>query len=96
MSKLRDAARNQNCMVRIPGICNFNSETTVLAHYRLSGTCGLAMKPMDLLGAWACSDCHHVLDGRRNTAYDRSTLDLMHLEGMCRTIAALYKQGKLP
>lgn len=97
MSKLRDAARGQDCQVRIPGICNFRAETTVLAHYRLAGVCGTAIKPMDLIGAWACSDCHDALDGRIKARYGlkREELDLMHLEGMVRTIAALYKQGKL-
>jgi hypothetical protein len=79
--------------VRVPGICNFNAETTVLAHYRLSGTCGAGIKPIDLIGAWACSACHDVIDGRRKTTFDRTTLDLMHLEGMVRTIDALNKRG---
>lgn len=94
MSKLRDAARDQDCMVRIPGICNFNKETTVLAHYRLGGTCGTSLKPIDLIGSWACSDCHLLIDGAKS-AYTREQLDLMHLEGMVRTINALHKQGKL-
>jgi Protein of unknown function (DUF1364) len=95
MSKLRDAARGQECQIRIPGICNFNSETTVLAHYRLSGLCGTGMKPLDLIGAWACSDCHSAIDGRSKTGYTREQLDLMHLEGMTRTITLLHRQGKL-
>jgi len=42
-------------MVRIPEVCNHNSETTVLAHYRLAGVSGIGMKSPDILGAWACS-----------------------------------------
>ena len=95
MSTRRDAARGQECQVRIPGICNFNRETTVLAHYRLSGLCGTGIKPLDLIGAWACSDCHDVLDGRRSLNWNKDELRLMHLEGMCRTIAALHKRGLL-
>lgn len=95
MSKLRDAARGQECQIRCPGICSFNPEQTVLAHYRLSGTCGTGMKPIDLIGAWACEPCHSACDGRAKTAFTREQLDLMHLEGMCRTINALHKQGKL-
>jgi len=37
---LRREARNRPCMVRIPGVCNHDDTTTVLAHYRLAGTCG--------------------------------------------------------
>lgn len=94
MSRLRDAARGMDCQVRIPGICNFRSETTVLAHYRLAGTCGTGFKPIDLIGAWACSDCHNAIDDGK-TAYSREQLDLMHLEGMVRTINALNKKGML-
>ena len=95
MSKLRDAARDQDCMVRIPGLCNFNPETTVLAHYRLSGLCGTGFKPIDLIGSWACSACHDAIDQRSNTGFTREQLDLMHLEGMTRTINALHKKGLL-
>lgn len=38
MADLRKAARGLMCTVRIPGHCNHNPETSVLAHYRLAGT----------------------------------------------------------
>jgi Protein of unknown function (DUF1364) len=93
MSKLRDAARGQDCMIRIPGLCNFNSETTVLAHFRLDT--GMGQKPLDLVGSWACSACHDLVDGRAKSAFSRDQLDLLHLHGMVRTLNALHKQGKL-
>lgn len=31
MSKLRESARGQDCLVRLPGVCNRNPETVVLA-----------------------------------------------------------------
>ena len=37
MVDLRKAARGQMCTVRIPGYCNHDPETSVLAHYRLAG-----------------------------------------------------------
>ncbi len=40
MVNLRKAAKGQMCQIRIPGYCNHNPETSVLAHYRLAGTCG--------------------------------------------------------
>lgn len=36
MVDLRKAARGQMCTVRIPGYCNHDPETSVLAHYRLA------------------------------------------------------------
>ncbi|MCY1297302.1 putative nuclease YbcO [compost metagenome] len=95
MSKLTKAARGRECQVRIPGICNGNPETTVLAHYRLAGTCGTSMKPNDLQGAWACSACHDACDGRAKTEYSHDELRLMHAEGVVRTIDILVREGKV-
>lgn len=67
MSGIRKAAKGQRCQVRLPGICNHNPETVVLAHYRLAGMCGTGIKPSDLLGAFACSSCHDCIDGRTKT-----------------------------
>jgi hypothetical protein len=89
---LRKAAQGRGCMVRLPGICNHNSETTVLAHVRLAGVSGIGLKADDLLGAWACSACHDAVDRRSHTDLDRDYVRLAHLEGMVRTIAQLRKE----
>lgn len=78
-------ARGRNCQVRIPGICNHNPETTVLAHYRLSDSCGTGIKPPDTQGAFACSACHDAIDGRIKTDFTRDELRLYHAEGVFRT-----------
>ena len=93
--KYRDLARNQMCMVRLPGICNHNPETVVLAHYRLAGTCGTGIKPPDLLGAWSCSDCHDAIDHRSAPTMTHHERTLAHAEGVMRTLYALIKQGKI-
>jgi len=90
---LRTEAKGRNCMVRLPNICNFNNETTVLAHYRLAGLSGMGIKSDDLIGAWACSACHDAIDRRANTDLDRDYVRLAHLEGVVRTIATLRKEG---
>lgn len=94
MKNLRKEARNRECQVRIPGICNHNSETTVLAHYRLAGTCGTGIKPPDIQGAWACSACHDEID-RRTRHIDTETARLCHAEGVIRTLNILISEGKL-
>ncbi|CAI1591545.1 DUF1364 domain-containing protein [Serratia fonticola] len=94
MSKLTKAARGRECQVRIPGVCNQNDETTVLAHYRLAGTCGTGIKPDDSQGAWACSSCHDEIDGRTHNI-EPETARLWHAEGVFRTQAILRKEGKL-
>lgn len=95
MSKLTEAARGMDCQVRLPGICNFNAETTVLAHYRLPGTCGTGIKPPDLLGAWACSACHDAVDGRVQGEFAKQYVQWVFAEGCLRTINELIKRGKL-
>lgn len=92
---LRAEARGRGCMVRLPGVCNHNSETVVLAHVRLIGVSGMGMKADDLLGAWACSACHGVIDRRARTDMDLKEVRLAHLEGMVRTIAQLRKEEKV-
>lgn len=92
MSKLTKAARGRECQIRIPGVCNFNPETTVLAHYRLAGTCGTGIKPHDEQAAWACSSCHDEID-RRTRNVDSDTARLCHAEGVMRTQQVLREEG---
>ena len=80
--------------MRLPGICNGNSETVVLAHYRMAGLNGTGIKPDDIFGAWCCSSCHDECDGRTRIM-DNEYVRLAHLEGVLRTQAILRKEGKL-
>lgn len=81
--KLRDSARNQDCMVRIPGICNFNPETTVLAHVAKGG---MGQKGNDYHATFACSNCHDEIDGRAvRTDFTPNELKIMVNDGMQRT-----------
>ena len=101
MSDLRKLARGQECMVRIPGVCNGNPETMVLAHYRLAGECGMGIKPPDVMGAWCCAACHDAIDGRTvirglsQEVIGRDEIRLAHAEGVMRTLAALVRMGAI-
>ncbi|MDF7658341.1 DUF1364 domain-containing protein [Erwiniaceae bacterium L1_54_6] len=95
MKYLRKAARGRECQLRVPGVCNFNPETTVLAHYRLAGTCGTGIKPNDAQAAFACSACHDAVDGRIKTPFTREDLRLFHAEGVFRTQQILRDEGIL-
>ncbi|WP_145490137.1 DUF1364 domain-containing protein [Yersinia rohdei] len=94
MANLRKEARGRECQIRIPGVCSGNSETVVLAHYRLAGTCGTGIKPSDEQAAWGCSACHDECD-RRTRLIDGDTARLYHAEGVMRTQNILRKEGKL-
>lgn len=96
MSKITESARGENCTVRLPGVCNGNSETTVLAH--INGVRfghGVGRKVADIHGAYCCSSCHDVLDGRRQHDFDKEFLKLAHYEGLIETQLKLIKKGLL-
>ncbi|MET0332572.1 MAG: DUF1364 domain-containing protein [Dyella sp.] len=89
MTAARRSAAGMPCLVRVPGVCNGRTDTTVLAHYRLSGYSGTGLKPSDAMGAWACSACHDAIDFRTKTEHTREALRLMHAEGCLRTQEAI-------
>ena len=95
MSKITQSAHGEPCQIRLAGYCNHNSETTVLAHYRLAGYCGMGIKPPDFMGAYACSGCHDAVDGRIKTDLSEDELRLTHAEGVMRTLVILQKKGLL-
>ena len=92
---LRDFANGKECQIRIAGVCNGNPETTVLAHLRMAGITGVAQKAPDVLGAWACSSCHSIVDANGGKVFDRDFVRLAFLEGLARTQAELVKRGLL-
>jgi hypothetical protein len=94
MTDLRQEARGRPCQVRLPGICNGDEFSTVLAHLRLAGVTGMAQKAPDLLGAWCCAACHNEVDGRTREL-ERDFVKLAFYDGMARTQNLLYREGKL-
>lgn len=63
---IRKSARGEDCTLMIPGVCNRDPETVVLCHSnRLEDGKGMGLKAPDKEGAYGCSCCHDVLDGRR-------------------------------
>ena len=61
--KLRRSAKGHPCTLRIPGICNGDADTSILAHPPIANG-GWSMKASDEAGAICCSACHDVIDGR--------------------------------
>jgi hypothetical protein len=94
VSKIRESARGEDCQIRLPGHCNHNRETTVWAHGNGSAAGkGIGMKSDDLLGSYACSDCHDVYDRRAPTAMPRVEVELAFWEGHARSLILLIKKG---
>lgn len=94
---LRDAARDKPCQVRIPGVCNGQNETTVLAHIGIAGTRGMGYKGPDLAAAWCCSDCHNVIDSRvpHPAGLTKETIRGYAMDGVLRTLTYISTSGTL-
>jgi len=91
-SKFRKSAKGQECQIRIPGVCNFNPETTVLCH--LNGG-GIGAKRSDIHAAYGCSDCHDYVDGRMSPLKPSDSLrkKIYHYEGVFRTQEIWLREG---
>jgi hypothetical protein len=87
---LRNAARGRDCTIRLPNCCNFNTETTVGAHFRMAGVSGMGIKSPDILIAWACSACHQKVDTDKS-----DETQLAFAKGVFRTIEFLWREGIL-
>lgn len=83
MTDLRKLARGQPCRIRLPGICNGDPATTVLAHIKY-GWYG-SIKPPDIIGVHACSSCHDATDRRRRDVSNEE-VDLAVLRGLCEML----------
>lgn len=95
-TSIRRAARDQDCTLQLPGVCNRDPATTVLCHsnYLADGK-GMGLKAPDTAAAFGCSACQDVLDGRAPRPLGLSLLDLeaAFYAGMRRTHEILKIQG---
>lgn len=90
--KYTRSARNQMCQIRLPGSCNHDPSTTVLAH--LNGAGG-ALKHLNIHGAYSCYGCHQAVDGQAKTEWTQDQLKRWHLEGVIRTQIIMVQEGVL-
>ena len=94
---LRKEAKGRECQIRIETVCNKDRETVVLAHLnnkRLFGV-GVGQKVPDLFGAWACSACHDLVDGRDGGNWAGTLIETAFYEGVFRTQNILLNEGKI-
>lgn len=94
MSKITKAAEGKRCTARIPRHCNNNPQTTVWAHIRsVRYGAGKGIKPPDLIGLFACSGCHDVIDGRVKTQHDKDFIKMCMYEGHLESLMILWEEG---
>lgn len=100
LADLPAIAKGKPCQIRLPGCHGWAIDTTVLAHCRLAGTCGIGLKPPDTNGAWGCRHCHDIVDGRRKfevygmeEARAQMIVALALRDGVLRTLYELHQLG---
>jgi hypothetical protein len=92
MSAITKSARGEDCMIRTP-VCSFDNDTTVLCHLPAMKMGG---KGPDFQGAYGCSACHDLVDGRTKTElYDFATIRVWFYQGVIRTQNILVEKGLL-
>ena len=94
--KIRESARGEDCTLRLPGCMN-DTKTTVLAHspYKSFHGGGISLKPEDLFSCYACSNCHDVLDGRKQMPGDWNDHYILHafVRAMAETQRKFVEKG---
>ena len=96
MSKLRQSARGEDCLVRIPGICTHDPSTVILSHARWgSAGRGKSIKALDLASAYCCVACDSVYDGQTKPppGMTRAEVDADWCQGHFRTLVRMRDKG---
>jgi uncharacterized CHY-type Zn-finger protein len=55
----------------------------------------MALKALDIHGAYACHHCHDILDGRKPSNYKKDWLELIHLRAVIKTQEKMVGKGLL-
>jgi hypothetical protein len=84
---LRQYAKGQRCLIRVPLVCSFDPDKVVLCHARMSGISGMGLKAPDLLAAFGCAPCHEYVDANHEDS------ELLLLQGVMRTQALLIERN---
>jgi hypothetical protein len=92
LPKLRKAAQGSECMLQLPGVCNRNPATTVLAH---RDRAGMGMKQHDFRAMNLCSSCHDVYDMRVPSEFSLRQLRMMFDDVWPRQIEWWFRNGFL-
>jgi len=86
------SAEGEKCTMNIVSWCNYNPETTVLAHFP-NGSGGSNKLNGDLCAGYCCSDCHSILDGRVKHKVSKEDLEFYMRRSQCRTLVRLIDKG---
>ena len=74
-TKVQKSARGETCTLQIAGVCNHDTETTVLCHVSFNYGTGKRIRPNERNAVYGCSACHDAIDGRV-VKFDLNTADI--------------------
>jgi hypothetical protein len=94
---IRDSARGEECLVRIPGVCRGGTEHTIWSHAPLGAAGkGRGIKSIDIAGAYCCTACDAALDqAQRPADMTRDQVLLDWFNGHMRSLVRLSQKGLL-
>lgn len=95
MSRITESARNEDCQVRIPGVCTFDPATTIWSHCRHGAAGkGKGTKALDIAGAYACTACDSAYDQMIGVKHmTRAEVDMDWFMGHVRSLVILKEKG---
>ena len=95
---IRDSARGEPCLVRLPGVCPGDAEMTIWSHapWGDAGK-GRGVKAVDVAGAYCCTACDAVIDRQRPLppGMTREQVELAWCMGHFRSLVRLAEKGLL-
>lgn len=94
---IRESARGEECLVRLPGICRGGTEHTIWSHAPLGAAGkGRGIKALDVCGCYACTACDAALDqAQRPAGMTREQVLLDWFMGHMRSLVILAQKGLL-
>lgn len=95
MSKITASAKDEDCTVRIIGICTHDPATTIWSHSRHGAAGkGKGIKALDIAGAYACTACDAAYDQMQGVKHmTRAEVDLDWFMGHMRSLVRLNEKG---
>jgi len=95
-TKWTQASEGQPCTLEIPGVCNYNNETTVPCHLP-SEIKGTGYKSDDISIVDGCKACHAAIDGSWTEAtggqYNAEDKLYFMLRALQRTLRNRHERG---
>ena len=83
-NRFTKSARGEECTLMIYPYCSGDIEKTVLCHINCEDK-GTSIKSPDFFAVFGCSDCHDIIDGKRQVELSKVEIIKCIQRGLYRT-----------